>query len=512
MRERCSGFVSILVIMLLAFDCHAQDTVQQESEQAPHEASELGERIVETEHTVRIGGRTIGYTATAGTMVLRDEEGNRKAAIFFISYTKKNGGDAADRPITFSFNGGPGSSSVWLHLGLLGPRRVALHEDGTAPPPPYRLVENEYSLLDVTDLVFIDPVTTGFSRPAPGEDPKQFHGVDEDIKWVGEFIRLFLARNGRWASPKFLIGESYGTTRAAGLSGHLQERHGIYLNGIMLVSSILNFQTTSFLIGNDLPCVLFLPTYTATAWYHGMLDTRFDGDLAAALTEAEEFALGEYASVLLLGDRVQPDRYDRVVDRLAELTGLSREYIRQTKIRINIRRFTKELLRERRLTIGRLDSRFTGRDRDAVGERPEFDPSYAAIYGPYSAMLNDYVRRELGFESDIPYEILTGRVYPWNFGRYENRFINVAETLRSAISQNPALMIYVANGYFDLATPYLATRYTFDHLGLEGDLCGNVRMGYFEAGHMMYIHQPSLQKLGGELKDFIHEAARNGVE
>lgn len=507
MKVRSFCFLSILIVMFLASHCLARIASQQEGGLAPKESPELEETTVETSHSVRIAGKTISYTATAGTMVLRDEGGKQKATIFFISYTKKNGEDALDRPITFSFNGGPGSSSVWLHLGLLGPRRVALNDDGTAPQPPYHLVENEYSLLDATDLVFIDPVTTGFSRPVPGEDPKQFHGVDEDIQWVGEFIRLFLARHERWASPKFLIGESYGTTRAAGLSGHLQERHGIYLNGIILVSSILDFQTAGFAWGNDLPYVLFLPTYTATAWYHGKLDGRFEGNLAAALSEAEEFAFGEYASVLMLGRRVPPDRYERAVDRLAELTGLSRDYIRQTNIRIHIRRFTKELLRERRLTVGRLDSRFTGRDRDAAGERPEYDPSYAAIYGPYSAMLNDYVRRELGFESDLPYEVLTGRVYPWNYGRYKNRFVNVAETLRSAMTQNPALRVYVANGYFDLATPYLATRYTFDHLGLEGDLCGNVTMGHFEAGHMMYIHLPSLKALSGELKDFIHEAA-----
>ena len=507
MRSLCSRLLFAVLLVVISSRCFAQDPPAGEKNEAGNETSGLYERTVETTHSVQIGSRTIRYTAAAGTMVLTDDEGAQKATIFFISYTNTDAKRPEDRPIMFSFNGGPGSSSVWLHMGLLGPRRVLLGEDGTPPPPPYRLVGNEYSLLDVTDLVFIDPVTTGFSRPVPGEDPKQFHGVDEDIRWVGEFIRLFLARNGRWASPKFLIGESYGTTRAAGLSGHLQERHGIYLNGIILISSILNFQTTSLAHGNDLPYALFLPSYTATAWYHGMLDERFDGDLAAALSEAEEFSFGEYSSVLLLGDRVPKERYERVVDRLAGLTGLSREYIRQTNIRINIRRFTKELLRGRRLTVGRLDGRFTGYDRDAAGERPEFDPSYASIYGPYSAMLNDYVRRELGFESDLPYEILTGKVYPWNFGRYKNRFVNVAGTLRSAMTQNPALRVYVANGYYDLATPYLATRYTFDHLGLEGGLGGNITMGYFEAGHMMYIHLPSLMALSTDLKTFIQEAA-----
>jgi carboxypeptidase C (cathepsin A) len=507
MRSIYSVLVSVLIVTTLSFHSFAQERPESVKTEARPDVSEIEEEHVETAHVVRIEGASIDYTATAGTMVLTNDEGKQKAAIFYISYIKTGTKHPGNRPITFSFNGGPGSSSVWLHLGLLGPRRVELGEDGTASPPPYRLIENEYSLLDVSDLVFIDPVTTGFSRPAPGEDPKQFHGVDEDIMWVGEFIRLFITRSERWGSPKFLIGESYGTLRAAGLSEYLHERHGIYLSGIMLVSSILNVQTTHFVVGNDLPYVLFLPTYTATAWYHGRLGERFAGDLSSALSEAEEFARGEYASVLMLGDGAAQERYEKVVHRLAELTGLPPEYIRRTNIRINIRRFTKELLRDRRLTTGRLDSRFTGRDRDAAGERPEFDPSYSNIYGPYSATLNDYVRRELGFESDLPYEILTDKVYPWSYGSYKNRFVNVAEKLRSAMAQNPELRVYVANGYYDLATPYFATKYTFDHMGLEDELRDNITMGYFEAGHMMYIHLPSLKKLKNELRDFMREAA-----
>lgn len=507
MRSIHSVLTAVLVVMIMPFHSLAQEKPESMKAEARLDVPKVEEEFVETAHTVRIAGASIDYTATAGTMILTDDEGKQKATIFYISYMKTSVKDPGDRPITFSFNGGPGSSSVWLHLGLLGPKRVELDEGGTAPPPPYRLVENEYSLLDVSDLVFIDPVTTGFSRPAPGEDPKQFHGVDEDIMWVGEFIRLFITRSERWGSPKFLIGESYGTLRAAGLSEYLQERHGIYLSGIMLVSSILNVQTTHFVVGNDLPYILFLPTYSATAWYHGKLGKRFAGDLASLLSEAEIFALGEYASVLMLGDDVPQERYEKVVHRLAELTGLSPGYIRQTNIRINIWRFTKELLRDRRLTAGRLDSRFTGRDRDAVGERPEFDPSYSNIYGPYSAALNDYVRREIGFESDLPYEILTDKVYPWSYGSYKNRFVNVAEKLRSAMTQNPALKVYVANGYYDLATPYLATKYTFDHMGLENEMKDNISMGYFEAGHMMYIHLPSLKKLKNELADFLLEAA-----
>jgi carboxypeptidase C (cathepsin A) len=468
--------------------------------------SEIKEVTRETTHEIMIGGRKIKYRAVAGTMVLKKKEKDPAASVFYIAYMKSDGKDPSKRPITFSFNGGPGSSSVWLHLGLLGPRRVLMKEDGWAYPPPYQLVDNEYSLLDKTDLVFIDPVSTGYSRAVAGEDPKQFHGVEEDVKSVGEFIRIFLARNERWASPKFLIGESYGTTRAAGLSGYLQSEQGIFLNGIMLVSSILNFQTADFHPGNDLPYILFLPTYTATAWYHGKLEADLQQELSTALKEAEEFALGEYSSVLLLGDAAPEERYDAAVKKLARLTGLSTDYIKQTNLRIRIWRFVKELLRDERRTTGRLDSRFTGIDSDAAGEGYQYDASYANIHGPFTATLNDYVRRELEFESDLAYEILTSNVRPWNYGKYKNRYINVAGTLREAMTKNPDLKVFVANGFYDLATPYFATVYTFEHLGLDPDLKGNVSMGFYEAGHMMYIHKQSLVSLKSDLARFIESS------
>ncbi|MGB6363961.1 MAG: peptidase S10 [Thermoanaerobaculia bacterium] len=462
--------------------------------------------LSETSHQITIDGQVVAYTATAGTLVLKEEDGTAKASVFFIAYTRDGEKDPSRRPLTFSFNGGPGSSSVWLHLGTLGPRRVLMDDEGWPLPPPYRLVDNDQSILDVTDLVFIDPVTTGYSRPAPEEDPKQFHGIEEDVEWVAEFIRLYSTRFERWASPKFLIGESYGTTRAAGLAGHLQQRHGMYLNGIMLVSSILNFQTARFDVGNDLPYILFLPTYTATAWYHQQLDSELQQDLRATLDEVEEFARGEYAEALMLGDDLDPETANRIVQRVARYTGLSPEYVRQTNMRILIHRFVKELMREERRTVGRLDSRFTGSDRNAAGEFYEYDPSYAAIQGPFTATLNDYLRRELEFESDLPYEILTGRVRPWSYDEYQNRYVNVAETLRQAMTRNPSLKVFVANGYYDLATPYFATEYTFKHLGLDPDLRDQVSMGYYESGHMMYIHKPSLIQLKSDLAEFIRSA------
>lgn len=466
------------------------------------------EEVKESIRKVVIGGKRIEYRATAGTMLLRDDKQDPKASIFYISYTRIDSGDSSRRPVTFSFNGGPGSSSVWLHLGLLGPRRVLLNNDGSAPPPPYELVDNEYSLLDKSDFVFIDPVSTGYSRAVSGEDPKQFHGFDADIKSVGEFIRLYITRGERWMSPKFLIGESYGTTRAAGLVGYLQDQHGINLNGIILVSSVLNFITTDFHVGNDLPFILFLPSFTATAWYHGKLGEDLQGDLKKALDEAESFAMGEYADALMKGDDVSDEKYGEVVRKLTRLTGLSSEYIEQTKTRIQIYRFIKELLRDERRTTGRLDSRFTGIDSDAAGEWYEYDPSYANIYGPFSATLNDYVRRELGFESDLPYEILTHKVHPWKFEKFQNRYLNVAETLRRAMTKNPHLKVFVANGYYDLATPYLATEYTFSHLRLDESLKNNVSMGYYEAGHMMYIHKESLARLKKDLVKFYDSAVR----
>jgi carboxypeptidase C (cathepsin A) len=471
---------------------------------------ELKDNLVVTQHAVTIGGREIKYTVTAGTMVMKEETADRekesegektKATFFFVAYAKDGEEDKAKRPLTFSFNGGPGSSSVWLHLGLLGPRRVVMGEDGMLPPPPFRLADNEYSLLDCSDLVFIDPVSTGYSRPAEGQKAREFHDFKKDIETVGDFIRLYTTRNQRWTSPKFLIGESYGTTRAAALSGYLQERHGMYLNGIMLVSSILDFQTAHFDPGNDLPYTLFLPTYAATAWYHGKARTR--KPLAAFLKEVERFAANEYTLALGKGANLTRSARRQIAAQLARFSGLTEGYLSRANLRIEIFRFTKELLRDEQRTTGRLDTRFKGIDRDAAGEYPEFDPSMAAIAGPYTATLYDYVRGELKFESDLPYEILNPKVWPWSFAQHENQYVNVAETLRKAISMNPYLKIHVANGYYDLATPYFATRYTFDHLGLDPSLQGNLSMSYYEAGHMMYIHLPSLARLKDTLAKFI---------
>lgn len=472
------------------------------------------DNLVTTKHSIRIGGKTVKYSVTAGTMVLKEESADRekeaegekpKAQIFFVAYTKDGVGDTAKRPLTFSFNGGPGSSSVWLHLGVLGPRRVLMTNDGELPKPPFQLKDNEYSILDETDLVFIDPMNTGYSRPVTGEKAKEWHGFKKDIESVGDFIRLYTTRYNRWLSPKFLIGESYGTTRASGLSGYLQERHGMYLNGLMLVSAVLDFTTIDFNVNNDLPYIMFLPGYTATAWYHDVLKPH--KPLQDWLKEAEEFALGDYAKALLKGASLTKEERAEIVKKVSYFTGISEQFIERSNLRINDQHYFKELLRERGLTVGRLDSRLIGRDRLGVTEHAEYDPLLTNIMGPYTAAFYDYIRRELKFESDLPYEILSGFVHPWSYKEFENAYVNVAETLRAAMTYNPYLKVYVANGYYDLGTPYFATEYTFDHLGLDESLRNNITMGYYEAGHMMYIHIPSLKQMKKDLANFIKDSA-----
>ena len=465
------------------------------------------EREAVTEHIAQIGGRAIAYRAVASTSTLRADDGEPRASIFSVAYTRTDAGDPAERPLTFVFNGGPGSSSAWLHLGAVGPRRVDMPDGPGTPAAPYRLVDNDASLLDASDLVFIDPVSTGFSRPAAGQEAKQFHGFREDVDSVGEFIRQHTTRAGRWQSPKFLVGESYGTTRAAGLAHHLQDRHGMYLGGVGLISAVLMFQASRPVPGNDLAHVLNVPTYAATAWYHRRLDPRFES-LRELTDEVERFALTDYASVLLLGSRAPEADRRSVLERLSAYTGLSKDFLDASNMRVAPGRFFKELLRSERRTVGRLDTRFTGIDADAAGETPEYDPAFALIQGPFTAAVNAYLRRELEFTEDLSYEVLNGeRVRPWRFGDDgENRFLDVASLLRQAMSWNRDLRVLLASGYYDLATPYAAAEWTLDHMGLDPSLAGNIRMARYEAGHMMYIHPPSRQRLARDLRALVTRA------
>jgi carboxypeptidase C (cathepsin A) len=485
----------------------ARPAPERPAEKPAEKPPEKEEAPVVTKHELRLaGGRSLRYSVTTGLMPLKSDSGDVEARIFFMAYTLDRSGGPETRPLTFSFNGGPGSSSVWLHLGALGPKRVKMRTDGAMPSPPYRLVDNEHTWLDDTDLVFIDPVGTGYSRPAKPELGRKFWGVQGDIESVGEFIRLYLTRHERWGSPLFLVGESYGTTRAAGLAGHLVER-GIAFNGILLVSSILNFQTARFTQGNDLPYPLFLPTYAATAWYHKKLAPELQArPVAEFLREVEAFAGGEYPAALQLGDRMGAAERQAVVKRLARYTGLSETYLDQTDLRIEIQRFCKELLRQERRTVGRLDSRFRGSDEVGVAERPEFDPSMTAIRPPYTATFNDYVRRSLGYKSDTVYHILGGGIgAPWDFGS-QNGFADTSDALRSAFAKNPDMRVFVASGYYDLATPYFATEYTLSHMGLDAEQRARISTAYYEAGHMMYIHEGELAQLKQDVAKFIASA------
>jgi carboxypeptidase C (cathepsin A) len=455
---------------------------------------------VVTQHQIEIGGKPFEYSVTTGMMPLKDEFGELEAGIFFMAYTKAG----ANRPLMFSFNGGPGSSSVWLHLGALGPKRIPMANDGELPNPPYKVVDNPNTWLEHTDLVFIDPVGTGYSRPAKENGGDKYWSLNGDLESVAEFIRLYLSRYQRWSSPLYLVGESYGTTRASGLSDMLLEQ-GIALNGIVLVSSILNFLTARWMKGNDLPNILFLPTYTATAWYHKKLPADLMKDREATLREVEEFALGEYSAALAQGSALPAAQRNKIVKKLARYTGLRPEFIDNSDLRIEIHPFCKELLRDRKRTVGRLDSRIIGIDAKAGAEVPEHDPSIAAIRPPYTAAFNDYVRRDLGYSTDLSYTILGSLYQKWKWGE-GGSMPDTSEALRAALSKNPYMRVYVASGFYDLATPYFATEYTKNHLGLDASLKDNIRTGYYEAGHMMYTHEGSLAQLKQEVSTFIKDS------
>lgn len=483
--------VSFLILVLTTSFIGAEEEEQNK---------QPAERVVETTHTLKINGKQVRYKATAAQAHLKDDEGKVKATFFYIAYTKEGVKDQSQRPITFCFNGGPGSSSVWLHMGVLGPKRVAMDDEGH-PLKPYRFVDNEFSLLDVSDLVFIDPVSTGYSRAASGEDPKQFHGFEEDIKSVGEFIRLYTTRNGRWLSPKFIAGESYGTTRAAGLALHMHEEHNMHVDGIVLISAALNFQTFRFCKGNDLPYITYLPAYAATAWYHNKISHDTYSNLAALLKDAETFAYDQYATALMKGELLTDKEQQEVVQKLSLFTGLSEEYIKKFRLRVPIRHYTKELLRDTERVVGRFDSRFDGIDFSHDKNRMEYDPSLKAALGAFTPTFNHYLRSELKWEEDQEYQILTN-VFPWDWGKAKGQYLNVAPDLQEVMSRNPDLKVFIANGYYDLAASYFATQYTINHLDLDPAIRDHITTTFYESGHMMYNHKPSLIKLKQNLTEF----------
>lgn len=468
---------------------------KQDKAPAPEPKQMVEEEPIVTQHS------TLGcdYEVVTGRMPIRDDKGDIEAQMFYIHY-RKTGVVARDRPLIFTFNGGPGSPSIWLHLGALAPKRAAMMPDGGLPKPPYRVVDNPHHWLDEADLVFIDPVGTGYSRAKDDETAEKCWSVDGDVKSVGEFIRLFLSRYGRWSSPLFLCGESYGTTRAAGLAGHLIEK-GIAFNGIILVSSILNFQTAEFRKGNDLPYALFLPTYTATGHYHGKVKGRLD----RALADARKFALGDYWLGLAKGNSLTGRERDRIRKELSRLTGLSEAYLEACDLRPVIHDFCKELLRDRKRTVGRLDSRILGIDDASRGadQRPEHDPSMSILMPPYVSAFSHYVREELGWKTDLEYEIFRGIKKPWNWGSSREGYPDTSDALRRALHRNPYMRVFVASGWYDLATPFFATEYTVSHLGLDPALKDRIETCEYPAGHMMYIEEGSLSRLHDDVSGFL---------
>ena len=461
-----------------------------------------------THHEIRVGGRALRYTATAGIMPIKNRDGETEARMFFTAYTLDDGGARGQRPLTFSFNGGPGSASVWLHMGAIGPKRVRMNADGTMPAPPYQLVDNEYTWLTQSDLVFIDPVGTGYSRAVRPELASKFFGLQGDIESVGEFIRLYLTRYERWTSPLFLAGESYGTTRASALSGYLIDR-GIAFNGIMLISTIMNFETTSFAQGNDIAYVLFLPSYAATAWYHKKLPPDLQAkSVAEVAAEAEHWASNEYTLALEKGDKLAgADRQDAVA-KMARLTGLSPQFVDNANLRVSLNLFRKELLRSEKRSIGRLDARFKGYDTNLASDSPDYDPSEAAIRPPYTSTFNNYVRSELNYKNDLEYYILGGGIWsPWNWGT-NNNYVDTSVALRNALAKNPYLKVFVAMGYYDMATPYYAADYTIHHISLDPMLLRNISTGHYEAGHMMYIDEKSLGRMRSDIGKFMQDSMK----
>jgi carboxypeptidase C (cathepsin A) len=477
------------------------------AEEQPKPIPEITRSI--TEHTIEILGNKVSYQVVAGDTHILNNDGDAIASIFSTAYFRQDieATEQAKRPIIFIFNGGPGSSSVWLHMGIYGPKKIVIGSDAQAVgSPPYAILDNPDSLLDIADMVFIDPPGTGYSKAIGTGNNKDFWGVKEDAVVMSEFVRSITREYNLFNRPKYLAGESYGTTRAGAMVKELQEGWGSYdLSGVFLISSIVDFQTGDFKPGNDTPYLTFLPTYAATAWYHKVIDRTEWSSLEAFLDEVREFALGEYATALLKGQRLSTTEFNNVSKRLQTFTGLSEKFIRLSNLRINEFQFMKELLRDKGIRVGRLDSRYSGANTDNISYQFEADPSAYAIDGAYTAAINDYFRRELGVNRNARYHILSGEVFSnWNWLYERNArsqgFLNVTPFLATAQKQNKDFRIFVANGYYDLATPFFATEQSMHHHGID---LNRVDMQYYEAGHMMYIHHPSLKALADDMRAFL---------
>ncbi len=467
-----------------------------------------------TDHTIKIGNQTIPYKATASTTLLKNEKGDSTGLLYSVAYTRSDVKDLTTRPVAFLYNGGPGSATMWLHMGAFGPRR-AWTVDGTfTPPAPYKLVDNNESLLDKTDLVFIDMMGSGYSHSVCKAQDKDFWGIDEDVEAFAQFIVTYLSRNDRWNSPKFLIGESYGTFRSAALGNYLQNRDSVHLNGICLISSVLDLSTITFPSGDDRSFVYYLPSYAAVAWYHKVLKDR-PADLPGFIEEARKYAAGEYSAALFKGAELSAGEKAAVAKKLSYFTGLSEDYLSKADLRVNLGQFMAELQRSRGLTTGRIDARFSGYTADLLEENAQGDPEGPAVGGAFTALINAYNHDELKFGKDKVYHNTTGGGGGWNWtrgGGGRRGFFpsgpNVQGDLAQAMITNPKLLVQVENGYYDMATPFFATEFTMEHLGLPADLQKNIKLDYYNAGHMMYLHDEDRVSLHNQIASFIDKATK----
>jgi carboxypeptidase C (cathepsin A) len=467
---------------------------------------------VVTHHQITVEGKLLKYTATAGRLPIKRGDGKIEAEMFFVAYTL-DGQDASRRPLTFAFNGGPGSASIWLHMGALGPKRVVLQPNGFMPASPYRNIDNAYTPLDKTDLVLVDAIGTGFSRAATTELAKKFWGVKGDIQSFSEFIRMYITRYERWSSPLFLLGESYGTTRSAGIAGYLANQ-GISFNGIVLLSTVVDFQSLVFTKTNDEPYILILPSYTMIAAYHKKLAPELTQDLAKTRAEVEHWAATEYAQALAKGDAISASERESVIAAMSRYTGLSKEFIDQANLRVDVAKFTHNLLLDQKIRVGRLDGRYTGPDPDGLLDTPFYDPTTSAIGPPYTSVFNNYVRTELGYKSDMPYKVFAfqdeGAFRKWDWGSAIDGFPDTASALRQAITKNKYLKVLVMQGDYDLATPFYAAQYSMDHLNLSPEYRKNLSFTTYAAGHMVYVDTDSLAKFKRDLASFIDQAMPGG--
>lgn len=465
-----------------------------------------------TTHSMRVGNQTLTYDAKAGTTAIKNDAGDTLGLMYSVSYLRTDSGDAATRPVTFLFNGGPGSASMWLHMGSVGPKRVLTTNGQYTPPAPYTIVDNPETLLHRTDLVFIDAMGTGFSRIVGKGTERDFYGVDEDGAAFTQFITTWLSRNGRWNSPKFIIGESYGTFRGAVVSNMLQQR-GVHLNGLNLLSMVLDLSTITFAPGDDRPYIYYLPSYAAVAWYHGVLQNK-SASLEQLLEDARRYAVSDYASALMKGSAITEAEMTAVATKLSSFTGLPIDYLKRANLRPTLAQFNAELMRSRRMTAGRIDARFAGDTFNQLTENSENDPFNNAVGSAYTAAVNHYSREVLKFGGDRPYLNTNGAGGRWNWVRqgggrsFFPSAPNVQSDLVTAMIANPHMVVQVENGYYDMATPFFPAEFTMSHLGLPARLQQNVTLKYYQAGHMMYLRDEDRVALRDNLLSFIDRGLR----